>query len=222
LSEGFATYGEALFYEHAEGREKFREKMAAFRETYLQFAQQQTPEPILDSTITDYMELLNANNYSKAAWVLHMLRQVVGDKEFWQGLRTYYDRYRHGNATTEAFRAVMEEVSGVSLAWFFKQWLEQPGHPHVQAEWQWMPARGGVAMRLRQTQKKYFFRLALGIGWQAGEEEGLTRMEMTQREQEIFIKAPRIPDRITLDPNVTALLTHEVFVEGQPARREGL
>ncbi|MGH7496835.1 MAG: M1 family metallopeptidase [bacterium] len=222
LSEGFATYGEALFYEHVEGQEKLREKMAACRETYLRFAQQQPRGPILDSTISNYMELLNANNYSKAAWVLHMLRQVVGDEEFWQGLRTYYDRYRHGNATTAGFLAVMEEVSGASLGWFFKQWLEQPGHPHVQTGWQWEPGLGSVAMSLKQTQKQYFFRLPLEIGWQAGEEKGLVRVEMTQREHEIFIKMPRIPDRVTLDPNVTALLTHELILDGQPARREGL
>jgi aminopeptidase N len=209
LSEGFATYGEALFYEHVDGQENFHAQMAAGRETYLQFAQQQPAGPILDTTITDYMQLLNANNYSKGAWVLHMLRQTVGDENFQQGLRTYYDRYRHGNATTDDFRTVMEEVSGESLALFFKQWLEQPGHPHIRAEWQWLPGRAGVEMTLRQTQENYFFRLPLEIGWQAGEERGLARTVMAQREHKTFIKTPGIPDQIMIDPNVRALMTFE-------------
>ena len=206
LSEGFATYGEALFYEHAEGVEKFREKMAARRETYLQFAQQK-PGPILAATTTDYVQLLNANNYSKGAWVLHMLRQVVGEEEFWRGLRAYYTRFRHGNATTEDFRAVMEEASGDSLAWFFQQWLEQPGYPHVEVAWQWLPERAGVEIVLRQTQAEYFYRLPVEIAWQAGREQGLARIEMKQREHQAFFATPRPPQHLTVDPHVKALLT---------------
>jgi aminopeptidase N len=71
LSEGFATYFEALFYEHADGESKFREKMRHHRESYLKFAEKKLT-PILDTTVTNYFELLNANNYPKAGWVLHV------------------------------------------------------------------------------------------------------------------------------------------------------
>lgn len=81
LSEGFATYFEALFYEHADGEAAFREEMQRNRDSYLNFAQGKLT-PILDTTVTNYFDLLNANNYPKAAWVLHTLRHFVGAESF--------------------------------------------------------------------------------------------------------------------------------------------
>lgn len=69
LSEGFATYFAALFYEHADGEAAFREKMRANRNGYLEFARKKLT-PILDTTVTRYFDLLNGNNYPKAAWGL--------------------------------------------------------------------------------------------------------------------------------------------------------
>ncbi len=214
LSEGFATYGEALFYEYTDGPEKFREKMAARRETYLQFAQQHPHGRVLEAGITDYMQLLNASNYSKGAWVLHMLREFVGEENFWLGLRTYYARFRNDNATTDDLLVVMEEVSGDSLKWFFKQWLEQPGHPQVQISWQWHPLASSLEVTLRQTQEEHYDRLPIEIGWQAGSENGLEHMEMVQSEQKMRIKAPRMPDRIVVDPQVKTLMAFKLMDAG--------
>ncbi len=36
------------------------------------------------------MEVLNTNSYQKASWVLHILRFVVGDDAFWEGIGSYY------------------------------------------------------------------------------------------------------------------------------------
>ena len=54
---------------------------------------------------------------------LHALRLEVGDDTFFKILRTYYDRYKGGNATTKDFIAVAEEVSGKDLKDFFNTWL---------------------------------------------------------------------------------------------------
>ena len=57
--------------------------------------------------------------YQKASWVLHMLRHIVGDTAFFDGLKEYGARYRFKSATTEQFRNVMEDVSGKDLDSFF-------------------------------------------------------------------------------------------------------
>ena len=69
-----------------------------------------------------------------------MLRAEVGTEPFWQGIREYYRRYRDRNASTADLRAVMEQVSGKPLDWFFAQWLTRPGVPRVE---------GIVALRRR-------------------------------------------------------------------------
>lgn len=215
LSEGFATYGEALFYEHVDGLQKFREVMRRSRDSYFRFAER-AAGPILDSTITSYMQLLNSNNYAKAAWVLHMLRSTVGEEEFWQGLAAYYRQFRHGNALTQDFQTVMENVSRNSLDWFFTQWLQQPGYPKLEGQWYWDSSSKTVALELRQIQKGNPFYLTLEIAVQPGDSEKL-HCEMKDNYLRFVFPAEEPPAKLQIDPDekilMTVNLTHGVAVK---------
>jgi aminopeptidase N len=61
--------------------------------------------PIYDPSEKDLFKLLNRNNYEKGAWVLHMLRYVMGDKKFFEGIRDYYQTFRDSNADTKTSSA---------------------------------------------------------------------------------------------------------------------
>lgn len=209
LSEGFATYGEALFFEHADGAQRFRENMHAKRENYFRFAAQ-TRGPILDSTITNYMALLSPNNYAKAGWVLHMLRNVTGEEAFWRGLKNYYTRYHTRNALTQDFRAVMEEASGMPLQWFFAQWLEQPDHPKLRAEWRALAATQQIELELRQTQERTFYRVPIEIVLHTAQGEERAAFWMNERAQRITLPIKHAPERVTFDPEVKLLMSVDV------------
>ncbi|HEY0060399.1 MAG TPA: M1 family aminopeptidase, partial [Flavisolibacter sp.] len=84
--------------------------------------------PVVDS-ISPLMDLLNANSYKKGGWVLHMLRQQLGDSIFKKIIQTYYQQYKWSNADTRDFQQVAERVSGKSLQDFFDQWLYKGGIP---------------------------------------------------------------------------------------------
>jgi aminopeptidase N len=77
------------------------------------------------------MDILSPNSYDKAGWVLHMLRNQVGDDAFWKGIRKYYNTYQYRNAETSDFKVIMEEVSGQDLDPFFEQWLFRAGPPRA-------------------------------------------------------------------------------------------
>ncbi len=206
LSEGFATYFEALFYENADGETAFRDEMRRLRDNYLDFASKKLT-PILDTTVTNYFDLLNANNYPKAAWVLHALRHLIGTESFWQSIREYYKTYRDGNALTDDFRRIVERVSGEELSWFFEQWLEQPGHPVIRMNWRWLPKEKSVELTLRQTQAGTFFRVPLDIEIiRTGEK---VRHKVWMEKNEVRIKLPhgKKPERIMLDPEEKVLMT---------------
>jgi len=130
LSEGFSTYFQMLFIEHADGRDAFRAEVLRNKDNYLEFTENNR-RPIIDTTIFDYPRLLNANNYLKAALVLHALRNQVGDAAFFRGVREYYIAYRDANALTADFQKVMETVTGQPLGWFFDQWFWRSGHPEL-------------------------------------------------------------------------------------------
>ncbi len=126
LHEAFATYTEALWVEHLYGPEIMHQYMAklSFR---------------IDSTETVYRfrhrtarEAYHLNIYWKGAWVLHMLRYVMGDSLFFRALREFNTdpRYRYHNASTADFQRTCERLHGDDLSWFFLEWIYRPGHPH--------------------------------------------------------------------------------------------
>jgi aminopeptidase N len=128
LSEGFATYLSGLFTEKYEGKVPFDEYMKRQANGYFAY-EKQNLTPIHDTQTKDLFKLLNPNNYNKGAWVLHMLRGLVGDDLFFAGLRDYYRAHLGGNADTEGLRKAMEKASGRDLKSFFDRWVYGSGHP---------------------------------------------------------------------------------------------
>jgi aminopeptidase N len=148
LSEGFATYGAALWREHLGGALALRTAMQQAADGVRRSAAHE--RPVIDPAQQDLMELLNSNNYEKGSWVLHSLRGLVGDSAFFGGLRSYYQRYRNGNALSRDFAEVMKEASGQDLDWYFRQALTQPGYPVFTV--QSRRAGDSVAVELTQVQ----------------------------------------------------------------------
>lgn len=148
LSEGFATYGAALWAEHTGGAEALRTAMRRAAD-----AVRQAPvraRPILDPGERNLMALLSANNYQKGSWVLHSLRGLVGDSVFFQGLAAYYARFAHGNVLSRDFADAMARAAGRDLDWYFRQALTQPGYPILEIAAR--PAGDSLHLEIRQVQ----------------------------------------------------------------------
>jgi aminopeptidase N len=128
LSEGFATYLTDLYWEHKYGREAMNKRLIGERNRVIKFAETYQ-HPVVDTEYAELMHLLNPNSYQKGAWVLHMLREKIGDEAFFNGLRAYYTKFQLSNATTDDFMSIMESASSQSLSNFFEQWLHRPLHP---------------------------------------------------------------------------------------------
>ena len=131
LNEGFATYAEALWYEHVNGPAALEARM---RGTY----PGEGSTALLPPGNPPPDDLFNSSVYLRGALTLHALRRQVGDETFFRILRTYTDRYRYGNASTNDFIAVASEVSGHDLGAFFQAWLYNPAippYPGPQAGW---------------------------------------------------------------------------------------
>jgi aminopeptidase N len=71
--------------------------------------------------------------YGRGGLTLHALRFELGDDTFFDIIRTYTERYRYSNVTTEDFIAVAEEISGEDLTDFFDAWLYQTDLPPIEA-----------------------------------------------------------------------------------------
>ncbi len=118
LNEGFATYAQGLWIEHTDGREALDEWVKSQYKDLLLYREYVTPpgNPSAD-------DLFNGGVYIWGGLTLHALRLEVGDEVFFEILRTYHERYQGGNASTDDFIAIAEEVSGKDLREFFDNWL---------------------------------------------------------------------------------------------------
>jgi aminopeptidase N len=206
LSEGFATYFAGLFIERVEGADAFREYMKRNAEEYLLYSKERRA-PIFDSDTENLNKLLNANNYQKGAWVLHMLRSTLGDEAFFRGIRDYYSAHRNSTATTEDLRASLEKASGLNLHAFFRRWIYESGHPRYETKWTWRQMKKGgvltISLRQLQTDASFPNSFPVLIKMKSGE----TRVQLKPANKETIKKVvlPRAPVRVEFDPDETIL-----------------
>ncbi len=165
LSEGFATYFTLLFREHADGRDAFVAGLQAARRRVLDFYAERGRYRVVHDNLADMSQVTTPMQYQKGAWVLHMLRSLLGDEAFWRGIRAYYREHLNGSATTADFRRAMEGASGRDLGWFFEQWLEREVNPEVTGTWRYDEAAQAIVLALRQTQEGQPFRLPVRVAW---------------------------------------------------------
>ena len=209
LSEGFATYFGALFFEQSDGRDNFIERMKKSKKRI--FQSKVTDRPIVDYEVSDLFKLLNSNNYPKGAWVLHMLRGLLGDEVFFKGISKYYSEYNNKTALTNDFMKIMEEVSGKNLQYFFDQWIFRPGYPIIEFEQNWIPknnGKGKMIITINQTQKKEWptFIFESKLCW---DENKCIPIKVDQKTQWFEIISNIKPDSIYIDPENWILMDYQ-------------
>jgi aminopeptidase N len=127
LTEGFATYAGILYLESRDP-DLARASLESKRREYLLVKDLGEDKAILSAEM-EYDKVFHATVYSKGAYVLHMLRYVIGDEVFSKTLKDYLERYEGGSASVADFQKIVEEVSGTELGWFFNEWLGSTAVP---------------------------------------------------------------------------------------------
>lgn len=207
LSEGFATYFSHLYAEYAHGRDSLTDAMITARYKIIEF-HKTTPLPIVFTELpNDLLEILSINSYQKGGWVLHMLRNEIGDDAFWKGIRNYYRTYQHGNAQTSDFQKIMEEASGKNLSTFFQQWLFRAGHPVLDVSWTYDARAKIINLMINQTQSGQPFNFGLEVGIYHGNPQNyrIEKVKIDKETNKFSIQADTKPLRIALDPNTKLL-----------------
>lgn len=221
LSEGFAEYLAAVFFEFrggASGRgpAELARRMRVMAEEVFAHERSAPAAAIYDPGPGpgEYEALLTPLVYEKAAWVLHMLRRRIGDAAFFESLRDYYATLRNDTAWTADFERIVEEASGEELGWFFAQWLGRPGHPVLAVETVLRGEEGGVrTVGLRQVQEgdPFRFEVDLELVWDGGSR--VERVELAERGSSWRFETPAPLERIVVDPG--GWLLHERSSPGE-------
>jgi aminopeptidase N len=153
LNEGFATYFEGLWNEHRLGRDEFLyTDVRGNQNAYFDAWAKGQRRPIVTRNYRDPEAVFDVYAYQRGAAVLHMLRFVLGEENWWRALRHYLTKHAHQPVETAQLRIAIEEATGQPLDWFFDEWVYKMGHPVFRVTKQYDEARQTLTLKVRQEQ----------------------------------------------------------------------
>lgn len=180
LNEGFSSYAEALYYEKVSGKDALTSTMISKRREFTDTKLYDPEGNIFTKTV-----------YDKGAWVLHMLRYELGDDLFFKILREYYKRFAYGNASTQDFKIICEEISGKNLDSFFDQWVYK-GKGIIEAQYNWIQTleQNGkyyVELKIKQVSKYYeLYEFPLEVELVTSNKENIKKRFFVDEKEETF------------------------------------
>jgi aminopeptidase N len=222
LNEGFATYYQIMYNGWKNGHDaELYDLYGNAREI---LAQTSDTNAMVRRNYSDPAEMFNYLAYPKGAWVLHMLRSQLGAGLYRQCIKTYLDRHRYGNVTTEDLRAVIEELSGRSYDQFFDQWVYHAHHPELAASYSWDETARLAEVSVRQPQalgdNVRLFDVPLTIRFKGDFGTNDQVVEIKDAAADFYFPLASRPAIVRLDPEYTLLAKVDFRVPDDMARRQ--
>jgi len=167
----------------------------------------------------DIRQIFDAISYSKGASVIRMIRAMIGDSAFREGIQIYLDRFAYSNATTEDLACAWEEASKKPVREIMKSWTKQPGYPLITVQGdgtdisltQERFLAGGEELTTEEKAQQWFIEL------------DSARRDTYQKDPTSFNKGRYMPVRMNYAPDVVRQLATDVVLGKLPtADRYGL
>ncbi len=174
LSEGLSQYFAALYAREEHGEDVFEDILSQLRRWSLRHTNQ---GPVYLGFRLGHLEeeprVFRALVYNKAALVLHMLRRLVGEDAFFNGLRRFYREMRFRVAGTDDLVRAFEAESGRSLDDFFGRWIHEFDLPTLRFDYRTETRAGGsgesdVVLRFRQEGKVFEVPVTVTLNYRSG------------------------------------------------------
>lgn len=200
LLEGTATYFSTLYIESID-KAHAKKTLENMRREYL-YAKKNLGDEAISETKEDYGSVFHAVAYSKGAWVLHMLRYVVGEENFYKIFREYFARYTWKDASISDFESLAQEVSGQDLRWFFDEWLHKTLLPDFEisdAEIKKLDGEEGYSLELNIKQKGDLIEMPAEIYIKTRSENMTSSVSIKNREENFNFLLKEKPIFVEID-----------------------
>jgi aminopeptidase N len=200
LNEGFATYSALMYLEERYGRDRMIRSLKEKRREYFQ-ARKNDAAPISKIEADYGSQDYHAVVYSKGAFVLHMLRYVVGEERFDRIIETYLQRFGGRCADIESFKDVSEGIYG-ELDWFFDTWIDSnalPDYAVGRASTSRCPE--GYCTNIEILQEGDVVKMPLDVAIHTSEGWKSKRIWMTGAKKSVDFVSSSKPSAVELDPN---------------------
>lgn len=204
LNEGLATFMEAAFREQQAGREAYLQEMRTNAMLYFLEDSLKDRHPLVNEDYRSPIDVFNSTVYKKGAFVIHMLREQVGDTAFWKSLNRYLSENQNKVVETRDLQRAFEETTGRELDWFFDQWVYKAGFPELRVRSFYHAPTRRLTLEVTQTQKASavtpdVFRLPMEIEISTASGQRTERLEITARQQRFVFKLDGKPTKILFD-----------------------
>lgn len=220
LKESFATYAEILWSEQVEGVDESRFFLLREQNLYMTEDRDRYRRPIVYDRWEYPMEVYDRHAYQKGGIVLGMLRDVLGDEDFFRTLKYYLRKHEWQSVETSDFRIAIEEVTGRNVDWFFEQWITGRGYPEFEVSHQFDPQLGGLRVTVKQVQETGdgtpLFRMPVEIELLYKRGSRFLKVEIEKQEHEFYFSLEERPLAVLFDPQERVLKT----LEHEKSKRE--
>ncbi len=139
--------------------------------------------------------------YNKTALALNMLKDLLGEEIFFNGLKEFYVRHKFGSASTGDFIKAMEEESGKDLKKFFKNWFGSYTLPKVKVSHSIQKSVDGYTLKLKISQMKDVFIFPLWIEWKENGDRIRRMVVVDEKNEEFEIELRMKPQKIEVNPD---------------------
>ncbi len=202
LNESFATYMELLWDEEHRGIDEYRQGVIENSQAYFE---ERYRRPIVTNVYNEPIDIFDRHLYEKGSVVVHMLRGVLGDEQFFRSLRRYCSANEDGSVITQDLVNAIEAETGRNLEWFFDQWVYRPGHPSFKVSWSWDEEAKLASVSVKQVHKTddgtAIFRVPLTIDFGVGRKKPVSfAVEVKEKEHTFVFALPAKPDLCRFDP----------------------
>lgn len=204
LNEGFASFLEAVYREHLNGRKDYLRKIKIDADGAMAFESFGEKHPLHRLNPPNDDSLFSTTIYQKGSAVVHTLREELGNEVFWKGVNIYLNRHKFDNVETNDLKVAMEEASGKDLDWFFEQWIYKAGFPTLNVQRSYNTTKKTLTLAVNQTQKAdeitpEFFILPMEVEIKTAKGTKTEKIEINRRSQTFTIKVDGNPTKLTFD-----------------------
>ena len=202
VNESFANYSEYLWREYKYGKDHAEAHRYADVQGYLNGANES--KHLVRFNYESREDMFDAVSYNKGGYILHMLREYLGDKAFYAGMKEFLSSNQYQTGEAHQLRLAFEKISGKDLNWFFNQWYFGAGHPKLEIGYKYDDPSKSVTISIKQlTDKTFQFPLPIDV-YEVNTPKRYN-IWIKKKEEEFTIKYDKKPRFINIDANKTLL-----------------
>ncbi len=211
LQEGFANYA-ALRYVESRYPDQFQTELARLAVEALKYEER---APVsegfeLGPGTPQFQSIVGA----KGAWILYMLRQLMGDEKFNDVLVEWYREGRGASVSTAKLADFVNRKTGDDYRWFFLQWVESTGVPEFRIDYTvFKKSAGGFRVRGQIKQDLELFRMPTEIRFETKGQPEVKQLSVSGKNTTFNFETETMPQQIVIDPEGKILRDSEKMRE---------